>query len=561
MPGRFGMTDLWDGLLGQATVVSYAIPGVGPLLASGFSIAQAIYDAARPGEAVPSDYSTAQAIADLGQRVHDELYAMKKTAQLETVLGWQQDIVNTDHDTGKVATTHPIGSLEEETKTFYTVRDFNHTFAEITDTDAGSEERVRSLLAHFTARTAFHSLCMAKLRYLAKAYGLNPDTGWTSVDSVARDQLDQSLHDAPIYARATVATLDDTYRHAAERAQAAAASQTDAPTRNAAFTEAMRASADTAHLRYASRRDVTSFLQFLQLYDQAAATLAAAPSIPDTGTPTPQAGQTTTTTTSGGTPVTTATLGPRPVGVVRFLYERDAKRSWVDVVADSPVASGGLATQNAGSTLHSIYYQFGGDPINGLFATQLAAAGQLGSANKTLVKAYDAHYKAVGAWTADSTPKSPRQDRLTSFLVPIPPDTPPIGKSVLAVLYSVGPQLGAKGIEDEPAYQQIYADAFAAIADWNQRWSRQIENFRVTMLSTGIFGGTSDRTLLRAQAARLIVDAAVAAVNAAPQWLGTLTVLVNTNDAAGGVERIAFDSAAAGRKLVTTPQGFDVPLS
>lgn len=549
------MTDLWDGLLGQATVVSYAVPGVGALLASGFSIAQALYDAARPGAAVQSDYTAAQAIADLGQRIHDELYAQKATDELETVQGWQQDIVDTDHDTRKLATTHPVGSLEEDVKTFFTVRDFNKTFARITDTDPGSEERVRSLRAHFSARTTFHSLCMAKLSYLSRAYGLDPITGWAAVDSVARDRLEQSLHDAPAYARDTVTVLDDTYRHAAERARATAASQTDQLSRNAAFTAALRAGAQAAHLRYAARKDVAAYLGFLQLYDQTVANLAAAPPVPATATTTPPTGQTSTT-TSGG-----VTLGPRPVGVARFLYETSATRGSVDVLADSPVVSGGLATQNAGSTLHPIYYQFGGEGLNGQFAQELADAGLLGSANKALAKAYDADTRyGRGAWKADSTPASPRRDRLTSLLVPVAPDTPPVGASVLAVVYSVGPQLGAKGIEDEAGYRQIYADAFAAIADWNQRWPRQIQNFRVTMLSTGIDSGTSDPTALRAQSARLIVDAAVASIAAAPKWLGTLSVLVNTDDAAGGAERLAFDTAARDRKLVTTLQGFDVPL-
>ncbi|MGE3289366.1 MAG: hypothetical protein AB7I38_15645 [Dehalococcoidia bacterium] len=196
-------------------------------------------------------------------------------------------------------------------------------------------------------------------------------------------------------------------------------------------------------------------------------------------------------------------LGARPPGVARFLYETTSTGDWVGVVEDSPVSSGGLASQNAGSNLSGLYYRFGGAPINGAFKTALDAAGQSRQASADLAKAYDAHFGA-GAFAADT--KTLPQDRLTSLLVPLTPGVHPIRRSVHAVLYSVGPRLRGNGVEDEPGYRQIYADGFAAIAGRNSGRNASIENLRLALPSTGVFAGTSDPQeldALRAQAAGL----------------------------------------------------------
>lgn len=533
------MTDLLDTVLGQAVVCAYAIPDEGAAVAAGVSLLQVVLDAIRPTATPPSDYSTAQALADLAQKIHDDLLAQAAGADLHTIGGWQLDV--------RTARETSASRVVRAADTFLTDHDVNKTFASLADTAPGSADRVKSLGTYFMARTTYHTLCSTWLHQLIdvqdRAAGQQP----TPAD-VYRDihtGYTDSLTDALGYARDSVAALDDAYQHARERAEAKRDAEGAPYARNAAFTAELRGIRAAAHTQFATTTDVADYRQFIELYDQTLAAL--------TANPPPQAPQ------GRGTVTTPSTaLGPRPPGVARFLHESGPSGGWVDVVADSPVAPGGLATQNAGSNLASIYYRFGGAPINGAFAAQLAAAGQLQQADADLATAYDARYGA-GSHQADSTASPPRQDRLTTLLVPLSNGTPPVGDTVYAVLYSVGPQLGATGIDDPDGYRQIYADAFAEIADWNTRHPA-IENVRLTLLSTGAFAGGSGGPALRAQAAGLVIDAAVAAVQANPT-LATLQFLVNTNDAAGGVERIAFDTAARTRGITPTAQGFDVPLT
>ena len=536
------MTDILDTVLGQAVVCAYAIPVVGAGVAAGLSALQAVLDATRPTHTSPSDYSPAQALADLGQKISHELDEQQAKNELYVIQGWQLGVRD-------ALETSP-GLVVDAAKDFLRKQDFNTTFSALKDTKPGSEDRVKSLGTYFMARTTYHTLCMTWLHNLDGAP--HDQMNWADVYRDIHARYTDSLSDALAYARDTVAMLDDAQRHARERADAKAAAVGGPYVRNAAFTAELRSIRAQSHVQLASVSEVADYLQFLDLYDQTSAALKSNPPPPQTSAGPVQVGP-----GAAAQP----TLGPQPPGVARFLYETDANGGWVNVVADSPVAPGGLATQNAGSNLATIYYRFGGAPINGEFATQLAAAGQLAQANADLATAYDAHFGA-GAHAADSTASPPRQDRLTSLLVPLSPATPPVGDSVYAVLYSVGPQLGAKGIEDEDGYRQIYADAFAAVADWNAQYPA-IDNVRLTLLSTGAFAGTSGGPALRAQAAGLVIDAAVAALKAHP-LLATLRFLVNTNDAAaraaGGAERTAFDTAARDRKITTFRQGFDVPL-
>ncbi len=522
------MTDTLDTVLGQAVVCAYAIPEAGAVVAAGLSALQAVLDAVRPTATPPANYSTAQALADLGQKISEELLAQGAKDERHVIQGWQLD-VRTAHQTSP-------GRVVDAAGDFLTGHDFNTTFSTLTDTEPGSEERVKSLGTHFMARTTYHTLCMTWLQRLHEA----PGQGAADVYRDIHTGYTDSLSDALAYTRDTVAALDDAQRHARERADAEANTVGDLYARNAAFTAELRSIRARAHVQFASTSEVASYRQFVELYDQTLAGLQS--------NPPPPAAQ-----TGAGPAVAPPTLGPRRPGVARFLYETDPTGPSVGVVADSPVRPGGLATQNAGSNLTSIYYQFGGEHLNGEFATQLAAAGQLQQANTDLaITIYDAHYGA-GAYAADSTASPPPRDKLTSLLVPLSNGTPPVGDWVYAVLYSVGPQLGATGIDDPDGYRQIYADAFAAVADWNTRRTA-IENVRLTLLSTGAFAGTSGGPALLAQAAGLVIDAAAAALQADP-LLATLTFLVHTDDGT------AFDTAARARNVTTTGQGFDVPLT
>ena len=86
--------------------------------------------------------------------------------------------------------------------------------------------------------------------------------------------------------------------------------------------------------------------------------------------------------------------------------------------------------------------------------------------NHALQAAYDAKYGG-GCFAADSSVASPRQDRLTSLMVPVSEGSP-IGDNVYAMVYSVGPQLGLYGIVDRNAYKQICVDALNELSRWNK---------------------------------------------------------------------------------------------
>ena len=522
-----------DTVLGQAVMCAYAIPsewGNGAMVAAGLSILQAIIDAIRPPSTSPADYSTAQALADLGGKIHDELVAQKAEGDLETVQGWQQDVKDAMLTTPGYAPTGAAAFL---------ARDFNDTFARLTDTVEGSEERVKSLGTYFMARTTYHSLCSTWLRKLLEADSQNVPGCATPYQEI-HTRYRTSLSAAPAYAGAAVAALDDVYLHARERADAAAAAAGSA-SRHTERTARLRSDQAKAHVRYASSRDALHFRGFLHAYRLTTTTLANAPADLEASPPVP----------TGTGEAATPTLGLRRPGTVRFLYETDPGGR-IDVTADSPTSPGGLAVQDEGSAEPGLYYRFGGeaDTLDGAITARLHDSGGLPAADKALAAAYEVVYGA-GAYAVDST--APRPDRYTSLLVPVPAGTPPLGSTVYAVLYSVGPPPGARGIADEDGYRQVYADAFAAVADWNSRYPA-IESVRLTLVATGPSAAS------RAQAAGLVIDAAVAALQAFP-LLATLTLLLPTDGDGSGDVRTAFDTAAQARTLTLTPQGFDAPTT
>jgi len=261
-----------------------------------------------------------------------------------------------------------------------------------------------------------------------------------------------------------------------------------------------------------------------------------------------------------------APLGPRQSGTARFLYESAPNGGWVDVLSDSSVVSGWIATQNAGSSDASIYYRVAGAGVNGVFASALNQAGLLAGVNSDLAAAYDTKFGA-GRFATD-TATAPVPVPLTSLMVPVD-QQPPVGQHVAAMVYSVGPKLSGS-VTDPAGYRQIYADAFAAIAHWNASLP-PIAGFRITLLSAGLYAGSSSGQdapaqaaaldTLRLQVAGLIVEATVAALAATPA-LADLVILVNTNDSAtmAGPERVAFDSVALARGATPSREGFDLPL-
>jgi hypothetical protein len=195
--------------------------------------------------------------------------------------------------------------------------------------------------------------------------------------------------------------------------------------------------------------------------------------------------------------------------------------------------------------------------VNGLFTTQLTLAGQLTTVQQAVVAAYNARFNGEYSADAGDGTTATRQDRLTSFLIPVTSPANPIEDRIVAMVYSASPVLGST-ITDTNTYKQIYRDALDAIAQWNAKHPT-IENLRVTMLGTGI-NATTPSAALNAQAAGLIIDAVLEALSAQP-LLATLTILVNTNDVTGGAERAAFTAAATGKGVTPTVDGFDLPIT
>ncbi|MEL7206883.1 MAG: hypothetical protein AAGK32_01380 [Actinomycetota bacterium] len=248
-------------------------------------------------------------------------------------------------------------------------------------------------------------------------------------------------------------------------------------------------------------------------------------------------------------------------------FESTPSGGYVPVLANSALVDGAVASQTAGSTNPGLYYQVGGQGLNGAFAAALADAGQLEAANAELVRAYDAIYGG-GAWRLDGSGPSPRRDRLTTVLVNLRPDGRAIGDQVRVLAYSVGPVLDRRGIVDHRQYQDIYHDALSRLAAERTSPARLVDAIRLTMLSCGIYGGlVDDRTALYRAAAHNIIVAAARALADHPRLDG-LTLLVNANDQDRDgraqptpTERSAFTAAATGLGLAVDEAGFVIDPS
>ena len=560
--------DVW---LSQATVVAYAIPAVGPVLAAIASITQALHDAYGKSD-VPPRYTTRQAIADLGTKIQELLEKQSHDQLMSVINGWELAVTNMKKETDDWV-DQPDRDLnsfvDDRLADFEENLDFDTAIASFSNEDK-SEERVKSLDTYFKMRTAYHAVLQAKLEWVARIYNVPDIKGSDGTVSKAawctlggdfvnpiREGLLKSLSDSADYADATVTMLEKAYKDLDDFNENTVAKAKNPLERNKLITKKMRALNASAHLQYADEDQVKRYRTFLKVY---AATLKGLKESPttndwkhlktsDSGNQ-PSAGQKK---PSGNK------LGTRQTNTVRFMYESDANGGWVKVLSNSAISPGHLVSQDAGSNDSGIYYQIAGGTINQQFATELDDAGLKSAANKDLIRQYNQKYN--NEYDQDSN--NARQDRLTSFLVALDNDSIQGGSDVVAMMYSVGPKLGNTGITDESAYKQIYLDAFAAIDTFNQKALNNnfgpIVNFRVALLSTSAYAGFSDPVKLKAQAAGLVADAAIASLTAFPS-LKDLTILINSNENMGGAERVAFETTAAKRGVTPCDDGFDLPV-
>ncbi len=240
---------------------------------------------------------------------------------------------------------------------------------------------------------------------------------------------------------------------------------------------------------------------------------------------------------------------------ITFLFETNGA-TFVDVLADSAVWPGIFASQNAGSSNPSIYYQVGGSGVNGQFFDAIASSGELDSVNQRLIDAYDRQF-GVGAYQQDSARQ--RRDRLTSLWIPLPSGKGKIGTKVAGMIYSVGPVLGVDGITDRLGYAKIYEDAILAI----QRAEPAIECLRIVMLSCGVYArNVKDKARLFIDAAECILDGIQTGVHrTSPECSPTILINHRIGPDGASTERDAFLAAAASRGISKLDQnGFLVPI-
>lgn len=566
-PGGGGSPDLTDVIFQQAQMVFFAIPGAGPGLAAITSILGAINSSVGGSR---QTYSIEQAIDDLGTYIINTMKSMASDDNLNTINGWQNKRAQIQSDTRLWATTGDAAIATADEAFFLNLPDYTKmwaTFGDVATPDTGdpatttsttsstgtasstsdtppapaNAARVTDLELYITARVSYHSLATALLMLLARAEGGVTDD-WLKVGSPVRTRLEESLEAAVAHVDPIATFLAAASTSTVTQAKALTASITDPVARNVAFTQQLRTLRHAAFLDVTTAKKITWYASIADTFRQTLANLKKSP------LPAKQGGQTSGPAQGGGG------LGPRLPKTARFLFETSATGGWVDVVANPTVAAGYVATQNAGSAKPGLFYEIGGLGVNGIFTTQLTAAGQLASAQAAITTAYDAEF-GTGSFAADGAANPTRQDRLTSFLIPLSPAAP-VEDRIVAMVYSAAPELSGT-IVDTGAYQQIYADALDAIAAWNAKHPT-IENFRVVMLGTGINAGTPSPALNQ-QAAGLIVDAVIAALKAKPS-LQTLNILVNTNDTVGGgaTERDAFTAAAKAKGVTPTRAGFDI---
>ncbi len=559
--------DVW---LSQATMVAFAIPTVGPALAAVASISKALYDAYGKSEQPPR-YTTRQAIADLGTKIQQLLEKQAHDKLMSVINGWELAVTSMKKETDDW-TDQPDKDLntfvDDRLADFEENLDFDTAIGSFSNDDK-SEERVKSLDTYFKMRTAYHAVLQAKLEWVARIFNvpdLKDDKGnvteaaWCTIGgdfvNPIRENLVKSLSDSADYADATITMLENAYKDLANFNETSVAKEKDPLKRNKLITKKMRALNASAHLQYADEDQVKRYRTFLNIY---AVTLKGLKESPTTNDWKHLRNDASNQPSGGQKKNTGVKLGPRQAGTIRFMYESDANGGWVKVLSNSTVSPGHLVSQDAGSNDSSMYYQISGGTLNQEFATELDAAGLKSNANKDLIAQYNKKYNNE----YDQDAKSARQDRLTSFLVMLDSDSITGGSDVVAMMYSVGPKLGSKGIENELVYKQIYLDTFAAIDNYNRKALKvnfgPIKNFRVTLLSTNAYAGSSDPTKLNAQAAGLVVDAALASMTKYPS-LKDLTILINSNETKGGAERVAFETVAKNRGVTPCDDGFDLPL-
>lgn len=553
--------DVW---LSQAQMVAFCIPEVGPILAAASSIAKALYDSYGKSDQPPR-YSMPAAIADLGTVIQKMLKAQEHDQVMSMINGWEAEVIKIQRETKswvdddsadlRAIVDGRIANFEENLD-FETLL---ASFSGATNTPK-SEERVKSLDTYFKARTAYHSMLHAKLAWIARAYNLHPDQWVNIAGDVAgtlHDSLQQSFDDAITYAESTVTMLEEAYAEYDNFTESKLADVRNPIKRNKLITTKLRALNATSHLNYADEDQVKRYKEFLLAYKTSKQYIAAQPTLAHWEHGTASTGDTPVVSNPTAPSKPKTHLGPRPAQHIRILYETAKSGGWVGVLKNSPAQRGALVSQNAGSSDSALYYQVRGGTLNQEFQKALTASGELAGVDQSLIAAYNAAFN--NSYAADAN--AGRGDRLTSFLIPLDASTHKGGKDVMAMMYSVGPKLGNAGLTKniETVYQGIYEDAFNAIADYNGKYKPAITLFRLTLISTEAYAGTSDKAALRKKSAELVLNAA-ATVAAKKPAIADLTLLVNSNENNGGEARVAFDAAAKTLSLTTTGDGFDLPF-
>ena len=600
------MTDVIDTVLQQAQAVAFAIPEVGPVIAAGASILDAIYDAMTGNSGPhPVTYTLDKAVTDLQNNLEAFIQQQQSDDNLVTVGTWQDKRAVIERAIGNRTSAADVQQATAGVHFVNTDKEFDHLFVALGDSladdmskphtappgvawtsdpccadvpaplNAATAATVRQLETYALARTTHHSLCVSALRFGATQLGISDDR-WHEVDNAARQSLDDGLQEAVFHLCRIIPALEAAFVNNPAAAKTAAGSLTAGQEAawNVAFTHAVRTQNSNTFLDQLSKDgfvDATTasalatYRSLLTTYRASLDGLRAPALVPKY--PYDETAPATAPSPAPAPNPSAAPLGPRAPKTARFLYQTGAKGDYFDVTADPTVAGGGgsglVATQNAGSAKSGIYYQLGGTGVNGVFTDRFTKAGLLATVQSDLGVAYDKHY-GTGTFAADAkddpTTKAPRQDRLTSLLIPYNP-APPIDGNVIAMVYSAAPLLGPGGITDKAAYKQIYTDALDAIATWNaDPFGTPFEFLRITMLSTGTNAGSAAGATLFETSAAMIVEAVNDALKAHTN-LASLIVLVNSNSATGDNERKAFDKAAAAKGVTSTLTGFDLPIT
>jgi len=544
-------------VLNTSVMVAMAVPVAGPEIAGALSIVSALYEGAK--KEFPPAYSTAQAIGDLGDQVYKMLKGLTLDDRLAEIRSWQEQAkkISTDIERACDSQFLAIGdnrkTLVQGIEDFHNTKDYDKIFSwfELLK----DEDETKNLELYFVARAAYHDCCFLMLQLNALLEGGDVDH-YAEIPHSIIDDFYRSLDEAIEYGKSKQEALDHAFKHSVDEATAKSIANYPNPgrERNLDFAQQLIAARRKAHLDCITQPQVDRIAEYLAAFEVTRAYLG--PYTAEKVAAVDKAAA-----AAAWAIVQTAiardrtAMGKKPAKAVRFLYECTSTGGWVPALSDSPLAPGSsVATQDAGSTLPGIYYKVGGGTLNKVFADALTQSAQLTTVNDKIAVAYDAKYGA-GSYKTDSGKSSPRQDRLTSFVIPLAQESP-VGDNVYAMVYSVGPQLTSLGIVDRDGYKQIYLDALAGISKWNQDHPKaKIENFRVTMLSTGAFGSPA----FMSDSAGLIVQAVKEAAKADASLTG-ITILVNSNYPSA-LEPAAFGAAATAAGIKATTAGFDLPLS